>query len=142
NSGGSIGCGLRLTLDYWIIRVDANTLKLAATFEQALAGTAVDITSAGSGTNKLVKFQTYYRLGQPGGWIGLGRGGTNRPDTALYRTQDIESRLAARARIFVHQGGAVDAQVTTPTPPTAPTLSCCSTNPPCTSTCTLLGNVD
>ena len=34
--------------NYWIIVVDANTLKLATSFANALAGTALDITSAGS----------------------------------------------------------------------------------------------
>lgn len=36
---------------YWAIVVDANTIKLAASYDDAIAGTAVDITSAGSGTH-------------------------------------------------------------------------------------------
>jgi hypothetical protein len=33
---------------YWVIKVDANTIKLATTYLLAVAGTAVDITGAGT----------------------------------------------------------------------------------------------
>lgn len=58
-STGTLPGGLAADTDYWVIRVDANTIKLAATFvatggEQPLGAanpkTPVDITSAGSGT--------------------------------------------------------------------------------------------
>lgn len=38
------------SVDHWIIRVDDNNVKLATSFALALAGTALDITSAGTGT--------------------------------------------------------------------------------------------
>lgn len=34
----------------WIIRVDANTIRLATSYANAIAGTAINITAAGSGT--------------------------------------------------------------------------------------------
>ncbi len=40
---------LALATDYFIIVVDANTVKLASSLANAVAGTAVDITSAGTG---------------------------------------------------------------------------------------------
>lgn len=45
--GGPVGtlAGLSSSSDYWIIRVDANTIKLATSSANALAGTAVNITS-------------------------------------------------------------------------------------------------
>jgi uncharacterized phiE125 gp8 family phage protein len=45
-SGGSLPTGLAANTDYFVRDVSGNTLKLAATVD----GTAIDITSAGSGT--------------------------------------------------------------------------------------------
>lgn len=52
-TSGVLPGGLSAT-DYFIIKVDANTVKLATNLANALAGTAVDITSAaGGGTHTL-----------------------------------------------------------------------------------------
>lgn len=52
-SSGTLPGGLSAT-DYYVIRVDADTIKLATSFANASAGTAVDITSAaGGGTHTL-----------------------------------------------------------------------------------------
>ena len=53
SSSGALPGGLSATVKYWAIRVDANTLQLATSRADALASTAVDITSAGSGTHTL-----------------------------------------------------------------------------------------
>jgi hypothetical protein len=45
--------------DYWAIRVDVNTIKVAVSQVDAMAGTAVDITGAGSGTTK-IEYQLPY----------------------------------------------------------------------------------
>lgn len=47
----TLPAGLDLTTDYFVIVVDANTYKVAATLALAQAGTAVDITDAGTGTH-------------------------------------------------------------------------------------------
>lgn len=53
NSGGALPGGLSATT-YYIIVVDANTVKLATSLANAQAGTQVDITSAaGGGTHSL-----------------------------------------------------------------------------------------
>ena len=44
---------LTTTTLYWLIRVDANTLQLATSWENAMAGTAIDLTSTGIGTQTL-----------------------------------------------------------------------------------------
>jgi hypothetical protein len=49
---GSLPTGLAAT-DYFIIRVDANTIQLASSLANALAGTEVDMTTEGSGTHTL-----------------------------------------------------------------------------------------
>lgn len=46
---GVLPAGLALATDYYIISVDANTIKLANSYANALAGTAVDITAAAGG---------------------------------------------------------------------------------------------
>ena len=48
--GGSLPAPLAAATDYWIIRDDANTIRLATSSANAMAGTAIDLTTAGSGT--------------------------------------------------------------------------------------------
>ena len=48
---GTLPTGLAATTDYYLIRVDANTVKFASSRANALAGTAIDLTAAGAGTN-------------------------------------------------------------------------------------------
>lgn len=52
-SSGTIPGGLVAATEYWVIVVDANTIQLASSLQNALDGTAIDITSSGSGTIKL-----------------------------------------------------------------------------------------
>lgn len=47
-SGGSIPGGLTAATDYFAIKVDQNTIKLATTTANAISGNAIDITSAGA----------------------------------------------------------------------------------------------
>jgi hypothetical protein len=54
NSGGGLPGGLAAGTDYFVIKTGANTFKLATTRALALAGTAIDITSAGTGTHTLI----------------------------------------------------------------------------------------
>lgn len=53
NSGGALPAGLATGTDYWIIRLDDDTFKLATSFDNAIAGTAVDVTGTGTGTHTL-----------------------------------------------------------------------------------------
>jgi hypothetical protein len=57
--GGTIPAGLAPVTDYWAIRVDANTLKLASSSANAMLGTAINITSNGSGTLQLLQGLPY-----------------------------------------------------------------------------------
>jgi len=47
-STGTLPAGLSLATDYFVIVVDANTVELATSLANALAGTQVDITDAGT----------------------------------------------------------------------------------------------
>lgn len=53
NSGGALPTGFAAGTNYWVIRVDADTLKVAASHADALAGTAVSISDDGTGTHSL-----------------------------------------------------------------------------------------
>lgn len=45
--------GLATDTDYWVIKVDDNTIKLAASLDDAFAGTAVSLADDGSGNHTL-----------------------------------------------------------------------------------------
>jgi len=49
----TLPAGLSLATDYWVIKLTADTFKLAASLADALAGTAVNITDTGTGTHTI-----------------------------------------------------------------------------------------
>lgn len=49
----TLPAGLSLATDYFVIKIDANTFKLASSLVNAQAGTAVDITDTGTGTHTI-----------------------------------------------------------------------------------------
>lgn len=53
NAGGDLPAGLAAVTDYFVIVIDSDTFKLASSLVNALAGTAVDITDAGTGTHTI-----------------------------------------------------------------------------------------
>lgn len=56
---GTLPAGLALATDYYVIKVDADNYKLAASLADAIADTAVDITAAaGGGTHTTTSTQT------------------------------------------------------------------------------------
>lgn len=66
SSGDEIG-GLTSGATYYLIRVDATTVKLAASRADAIKGVAIDLTSAGTGTQLLTHSLTTRALGDVGG---------------------------------------------------------------------------
>lgn len=65
-TGSALPTGLSATT-YYVIRVNATTIKLASSVANANAGTAVDITADGSGTCTLTQTLTARTVGQTGG---------------------------------------------------------------------------
>lgn len=57
NSGGGLPTGLSASTDYWVIYVDADNIKLAASLADAIADSAVDITAASGGGTHTVEVQ-------------------------------------------------------------------------------------
>lgn len=53
NTGGALPAGLTAITDYWVIRLTADTFKLATSFALAIAGSNVLISTNGTGTQTL-----------------------------------------------------------------------------------------
>ena len=64
---GGLPAGLALATDYWVIRISATTIKLASSLANAVAGTAIDITTQGTGTHTLTHTLTARAVGDRGG---------------------------------------------------------------------------
>jgi fluoride ion exporter CrcB/FEX len=67
NTGGGLPAGLAAATNYWVIRLTADTFKLATSFANAIAGTPINITTDGTGTQTLsdtvaTKRVTLYQL--------------------------------------------------------------------------------
>lgn len=64
NSGGGLPGGLAAATNYYWLRLGATTGKVATSLANAHAGTAIDITSAGTGTHTLTMSLTSRALGE------------------------------------------------------------------------------
>lgn len=60
---GTAPGGLTAGVGVWVIQVDANTIRLAETFQAAIAATAIDITTSGSGAMRLASGAGTVRAG-------------------------------------------------------------------------------
>lgn len=60
---GVLPAPLAVSTDYWIIVDTANKIRLSTTRHNALVSTAIDITDAGSGVNKIVDTASTRRVG-------------------------------------------------------------------------------
>ena len=59
----TLPAGLALATTYWTVRQSATTSKLASSLGNAIAGTTIDITDAGTGTHTLTVELPRYRTG-------------------------------------------------------------------------------
>lgn len=57
NVGGALPTGLAALTNYWVIRLTADDFSLASSLPNALGGTAVTLSGAGSGTNTIIAWQ-------------------------------------------------------------------------------------
>lgn len=67
-AGTTYPTGLDSTTEYWFIKIDNDTGKLATSLENALLGTPVDFSTAGSGTLKLIDVELSTNLTQRIAW--------------------------------------------------------------------------
>lgn len=59
----TLPAGLSLATDYYFIKIDDNTFKLATSYANAIAGTAINITDAGTGTHTISRLLPRYTNG-------------------------------------------------------------------------------
>lgn len=59
----TLPAGLALATDYYYIKISDTTFKLATSYANAVAGTPIDITSAGTGTHTLSRLYPRYTNG-------------------------------------------------------------------------------
>lgn len=59
----TLPAGLALATDYYVIRIDDTTFKLATSYANAVAGTQIDITSTGTGTHTITWLLPRYTNG-------------------------------------------------------------------------------
>lgn len=59
----TLPAGLALATDYYVIRVTDSTFKLATSYANAIAGTAINITDAGTGTHTMSRLLPRYTNG-------------------------------------------------------------------------------
>lgn len=55
STSSALPAGLTVNTPYWVIRIDDDSFKLATSAANASAGTAIDITTAGTGTQTVVR---------------------------------------------------------------------------------------
>lgn len=60
---GTLPTGLTALTNYWMIKMTSGTFKLASSYANAMAGTPVDITATGAGTNTLSNSVAVYNDG-------------------------------------------------------------------------------
>lgn len=63
-STGTFPGGTAASTDYWIIKIDNDTFKLASKFVDAIGLVAIDLTSTGSGTIQLIDTASTLRAGE------------------------------------------------------------------------------
>jgi len=110
-TSGALPGGLALATDYWAIRTGANTFKVAASLADALAGTAVALSSNGTGTLTLVDTASTQRLW----WSSYGALPT---PIALDADRGFSTRVSHRQQAVAYgligtlSAGAISASVT------------------------------
>lgn len=62
NSGGALPGGSAVNTNYFLIRVSSDVIRLATTYSNAIAGVALDLSGAGTGTHTLLTYHPMYEL--------------------------------------------------------------------------------
>lgn len=96
NSGGGLPTGLSGSTDYFVIVVTADTYKLADSLAHALAGTAINITTNGTGT------QTFTPTAIAGGNVKLQK--SNTPlDSGSWVDEGSATNITADGYVYLEK---------------------------------------
>jgi hypothetical protein len=72
NSGGALPAGLTADTDYYVIKIDGDTFKVATTRALAFAGTVVNLTGDGTGTHTYATYTSGTTVFQRARWLNYG----------------------------------------------------------------------
>jgi microcystin-dependent protein len=106
-TSGSLPSGLSVDTTYYIIYVSANTFKVASSAANALAGTAIDLTSTGSGTHTVSQWIDYDTAGRTAITTGAGSGdalGSIQEDDVKAHTHSFATYQNTNSGNVVAQG--------------------------------------
>ena len=103
----TLPAGLSLATDYWLVRQSSTTAKVATSYANAIAGTTVDITDAGTGTHTLTAKLPRYSDG-----AGV--------DAFFFNPQATALGAGTPALTLGYTNSAGTASRATPTTPSAP----------------------
>lgn len=104
---GTLPTGLSLNTDYWLVRVSATTARVATTYANAIAGTVISYTDAGTGTHTLTMRLPRYSDG-----AGV--------DAIFFNPQATALGAGTPALTLGYTNSAGTASRATPTSPSAP----------------------
>lgn len=93
SSGTTLPAGLAAATTYYVIKLTADTFKLAASDALATAGTAVDVTDTGTGTHSIVGYENVTGLFYESQAIAL-RAGLPSQSAELARAMGIPQTMA------------------------------------------------
>lgn len=94
-TSGGLPAPLLVSTDYFVIVIDANVFNLASTLVNALAGTAIDITTAGTGN------QTFTPVALAGGAAQLEKSMDEGPDSAKrWFPEGSSTNITANANLW------------------------------------------
>lgn len=115
NSGGALPTGLVANTDYWTVRVSATTSRIATSFANAIAGTVIAYTDAGTGTNSFD-----VRLPRSSDGAGV--------NAIFFNPQSTALGAGTPALTLGYTNSASTASRATPTTPSAPVGKTAATN--------------
>lgn len=117
NSGGGLPTGLSASTYYYVIKIDADSFKLASSLANAVAGTAIDIGSTGTGTHTVTLATNLVGVaGAPSGIITgfrpvIPTPGIRSKLVAWRLVDDAESGLTLEYRHIANEDTGVEYQV-------------------------------
>lgn len=121
NAGGALPAGLNAATNYWLIKNGANTFQFATSKANALAGTKVDITDAGTGvhtvtTNAAVaasddSFTVNDATGFGVGALALAKGFANAANNGVHEVTAVAGNKITVATALADEAGAAGASL-------------------------------
>jgi hypothetical protein len=115
NSGGALPTGLSAGTDYYLVRVSATTARVATSLANAIAGTVVAFTDAGTGTHTLMIHTRSSGVGNQALFVSQTAPTAGGPNLTASAYDNVTDTPGAGTRAFQgtpNMGAAADAYAT------------------------------